>query len=41
MARSVFRDYDQAALDAEYNNREVFEAVKVTRSCVERVARSR
>jgi hypothetical protein len=24
MAKSVFREYDQRALDAEYNNREVF-----------------
>jgi hypothetical protein len=24
MAKTVFREYDQRALDAEYNNREVF-----------------
>ena len=24
MAKIVFREYDQQALDAEYNNREVF-----------------
>jgi len=24
MAKAVFREYDQASLDAEYNNREVF-----------------
>ena len=27
MAKTVFREYDQRALDAEYNNREVFKAV--------------